>query len=1252
MWYNLLIYTHSFSDMPRPLFSTKTAALITLAVFSFGLIWPLTQTAHAASTLLTGLTSYWKLDEVSGNRTDSAGGNTLTSTNGVGVNQGKLGDSAQFTAANSQYLSVADNPAVSTGDIDYTLSAWVYLDSKGVNRTIMGKFNTTGNQREFVLYYSSSNDRFVFTVSGNGSSSVDVTANNFGAPALNTWYLVTAWHDSVGNTANISVNDGTTNSIATSTGSFDSSASFTIGGLIPTSTLWDGRIDGAAMWKKALSPSERTELYNAGTGSDYPFDGTDTTSPRILSVSSTKPDGTYGVGEVIDLQVTFTEPVTSTGNITLTLETGTTDRTCLFGITNSSSATCNYTVQNGDESPDLDVSSIAGTIADQSGNPLTSFVPATGLNATKALIIHANGLPFLTNGLASYWTLDEATGTRMDSIGTNHLTSNNNVTSEQGKISDAALFKTAATQSLSIPDNTSLSTGDTDFTLAAWVNLDTKGGFQVIAAKQDTSISQREFALFYNGSSDRFNFSISSNGTSSTTVVANNLGAPAINTWYYVVGWHDSVNNTVNIQVNDTTLNSAAHTTGVRDGTSTLRVGANTENIQFWSGKIDSLALWKRALSGSERTALYNSGLGQEYPFSQAEALRLSSPSKYQVFQRNGSNQGTISISGQYTGTPTSIEASWNGGAYSTITSSPTGGIFTGSLTGLPVGQGTLSVRFGNDPTIIESKAYVGIGDVFVIAGQSNGSGRGVNNQTYSGPFKAGMFGNDDEWKELSDPTDSNIGQVDSVSSDNANSSVWPLVATLHMTDQQVPVGFIPTAKGGTAISQWQRNNALPGDTTTLYGSMYRRIIAAGGAKTVLFWQGESDSLAGTTRSNYKTLLQTYANDVYADFGLKTVVAQIGDYTTQTGPSVDAVRLAQIDAWNEGGNILPGPPLYDVNTTDYVHFTTDAELQVAANRWWTTIQTNFFSGSDARGPRLLSANHNQSKTEITLTFFDESFPLLPLSGLSGFTVKDDGVSVSISSASRVADDQIKLTLSSAASGTLTVSLAEGHSAKGAAVPTDSSVYKLPAETFVDYPSVLDTTPPTISNQTVSPTETGATITWTTDEGSSTWVEYGSTVAYGSATTEEQTVNRPLSHTVTLNNLVSCSTYYFKVHSRDAVHNEGIGTDSTFTTTGCAVAATASPSTATSKPTKTSGSTSGSETPSIPSTDSETPPIDATPEATATPAPQPAKETSPASSDNSKKEEVVPFYQRLKIPAFIGAFLLLIAGIWVAFRRRG
>ena len=217
----------------------------------------------------------------------------------------------------------------------------------------------------------------------------------------------------------------------------------------------------------------------------------------------------------------------------------------------------------------------------------------------------------LTKNLISFWRLGEANGAnRVDYYGTNTLTNNNTVTQVGGKVGNASQFVAASSQSLSIADNASLSTGDIDFTIVAWVYLDSKAAEGDIIAKDASG--QREYNLRYVSVGDRFNFTVSNDGTATTSLDASTLGSPSTSTWYFLVAWHDSIANTINIQANDGTVDSVAHTTGVFDGTAAFGIGTSTFANTFFDGRIDAVGFWKRVLSSSERSFLYNSGNGIE----------------------------------------------------------------------------------------------------------------------------------------------------------------------------------------------------------------------------------------------------------------------------------------------------------------------------------------------------------------------------------------------------------------------------------------------------------------------------------------------------------------------------------------------------------------------------------------------------------------------------------------------------------------
>lgn len=92
----------------------------------------------------------------------------------------------------------------------------------------------------------------------------------------------------------------------------------------------------------------------------------------------------------------------------------------------------------------------------------------------------------------------------------------------------------------------------------------------------------------------------------------------------------------------------------------------------------------------------------------------------------------------------------------------------------------------------------------------------------------------------------------------------------------------------------------------------------------------------------------------------------------------------------------------------------------------------------------------------------------------------------------------------------------------------------------------DITPPVISggiDYTV--TENSVTINWTTNEASSSQVEYGTTTGYGLSSTLDNTL--VTSHTVNLTGLVDGTTYHYRARSRDSSNNESVSVGGTFTT---------------------------------------------------------------------------------------------------------
>lgn len=220
----------------------------------------------------------------------------------------------------------------------------------------------------------------------------------------------------------------------------------------------------------------------------------------------------------------------------------------------------------------------------------------------------------LIDNLVSYWELEEASGTRNDAHGTNHLTDNNTVTQGTGKVGNAADFEDTASEYLSITDNASLSVGTGSFTLCAWVRLESKPAHRgTIVAKHGSN--DMEYGLRWHNGADAFEVRISSGAgfTNPMDFQATTFGAPSLATWYFVVVWFDSVGHTLNIQVNDGAINSDSYAFTSYDSGASLTIGGEPNFGEYFDGLIDQVGLWKRVLTTGEKTSLYNSGAGMSY---------------------------------------------------------------------------------------------------------------------------------------------------------------------------------------------------------------------------------------------------------------------------------------------------------------------------------------------------------------------------------------------------------------------------------------------------------------------------------------------------------------------------------------------------------------------------------------------------------------------------------------------------------------
>lgn len=182
--------------------------------------------AKTQSPLSNGLVGYWKLDESSGNASDSSGNSaTLTNTGSTAFATGKFGNGADLESGSSNYFSATDTAPLSvTGDM--TISGWIKPESVTASTQfdIVSKWNSTN--KSYLLSQYGDEIRFYLNSSSNY---VETTSTNL---STSTWYHVVAAYSASNQSVKIYVNGS--DQAVTTTGTIpssitDTTANFSIG---------------------------------------------------------------------------------------------------------------------------------------------------------------------------------------------------------------------------------------------------------------------------------------------------------------------------------------------------------------------------------------------------------------------------------------------------------------------------------------------------------------------------------------------------------------------------------------------------------------------------------------------------------------------------------------------------------------------------------------------------------------------------------------------------------------------------------------------------------------------------------------------------------------------------------------------------------------------------------------------------------------------------------------------------------------
>lgn len=349
-----------------------------------------------------------------------------------------------------------------------------------------------------------------------------------------------------------------------------------------------------------------------------------------------------------------------------------------------------------------------------------------------------------------------------------------------------------------------------------------------------------------------------------------------------------------------------------------------------------------------------------------------SAPMSYQIYQRDENNKAEIKIKGK-TENETFVSVDINGTEESVTVS---GNEFEYTKT---LDTGLYDITVTSNKGEVAKYEKVGIGDVWVAAGQSNMTDMGAVTDDFSpeddDPINENMhiiYAEDCTWQQMSHPA----GEGRFFKTGVRTSPVTSFAREIS-EKENVPIGVVQTSVGGTNIWQWIdgiRNDANSGYLFNALKSCFDKMPSKN-IKGILWYQGCNDAINENYAYDYKNLQQKVFDTMRDFFNENTpiITTQLNDANQDSNSS-----QGYYDAWSYVKDIQrQNESLYDnvyvvgtgeLELGDTIHNNAASNVKLGAK--WAKVAEAVVYGDES-----VSYENAQIDTakvtgdnEITLTF--------------------------------------------------------------------------------------------------------------------------------------------------------------------------------------------------------------------------------------------------------------------------------------------
>lgn len=266
------------------------------------------------------------------------------------------------------------------------------------------------------------------------------------------------------------------------------------------------------------------------------------------------------------------------------------------------------------------------------------------------------------------------------------------------------------------------------------------------------------------------------------------------------------------------------------------------------------------------------------------------------------------------------------------------------------------------------------VGDLFVIAGQSNAVGYGKNPVFDPPELGIHMCRSSGRWDLASHPFGDSTGTTHSENMDRYNTGHSPFLAFAKLLKRRLgyPIGLLPVASGESSIRKWD-----PGQDGILQKCMLRVIRQNGGrVKGILWSQGCSDTDSIENARNYGVAFRRLVTDTRRELNLPelpwfTVQLNRTMQTRNAPEELDHCWGIVREAQRTAPELISGVyviPSTDSTMSDGRHNSANGNLMLGERLGHMALEVLYAMDTRSFPPDIYKAHRSADGLQVTLHF--------------------------------------------------------------------------------------------------------------------------------------------------------------------------------------------------------------------------------------------------------------------------------------------